>query len=477
MALPTQRADCHCVLFPLVAVALILFLPTQAQSSSSDRLNRGGYLSTTLTPLLQESNLQGTSYMPILDEMFAARIADFNIALAEGLEKTTFSNRIVPAPGYRPERHIALRQSGQQDTFLVSIDLRTDFGLTESSPLAAMASGASCFLLSTVDMFRYRARSDVYVNVHYFPSEGKPLRILNKSYKIQESARGDFLQTMSMAREVEWISQLTVSTLEQLKRAILADLPREIPQRAWRKAATDWHAPPRNVPSADFAASRLGPNRPETSVAISEKTARPLPEAAPKGQGLTLTQIARRVSPSICKVEAQGRTGSGFVLSEKGYILTSLSVVEGAEQITVRFHGGQDTPARPFLAEKDLDLAVLALKGGPFPPLELDDGAPPAPKTRVISFGFTTETGLHITETEVTETERRLGRPLFRIAAALSEGNRGAPLVDASGRCVGVTIRTSPESAQGVPASEIRRVFNLVLDPDDRQKSTKKAAP
>jgi hypothetical protein len=463
MPLCCRRAGGLLSLGQLSALALLLLLPAAALAATPQRFDRGGYISTTLTPLFQESPLQGTSYMPILDEIFESRIADFGTSLVEGLEKTTFNGRLILLPDFRPERHARFRAEGQQDTFLLSIDLRTDYGLSDSSPLAAMATGASCFLLSRADLFRYRAHTEAFVNVHYFTPAGKTLRILHKNYHVQQSVKGDFLQAMSMAQEVDWISQLTAATLEKVKRALLSDLPRELPQRAWRKAANYLTTSPRAVPSVQFAQSRIDETPPQGGAGET-----PPPDDRPSGAGgaFDLARLARQVSPSVCKIRAKGRTGSGFVLSRKGYVLTSLLVVEGAEQISVRFHGARDIPARLFLVDKSLDLAVLSLADGFFDALPLGNGPPPPPATQVTSFGFPQETGLHIAAAEVLGVERLQGRPLMRIAAALPEGTRGGPLVDERGRCIGVTIRTYADHALSVPASEIRRAFSHVLDPE-----------
>ncbi len=447
----------------LAAVALTV---QEAPASSSRHLNRGGYLSVTLTPMLVESPLQGTSYMPILTEVFENRAADFGASLAEGLEKVAFAGRLIVLPDFRPEHHARFREKGQKDTFLVNIDLRTSYGLSDGSALAAMASGASCFLLSKLDMFRYQARTEATVTVHYFTPKGKPLRVLGRVYHVEDSVKGDFTQAMSMPREVEWISHLTSTTLEKVKRSILSELPQRLPERARRKAADYLDDPPSNEPSDRYAVENTGAGRPETPdrqprQARSAST----PRRDVPGGPLNLAEIARQTSPSICKIKAGGRTGSGFVLSRKGYVLTSLMIVEGAEKIGVRFHGQDEIPARLFQSDKDLGLAILTLADRPGLALTLDDGPPPIPESKAISFGFPEEAGLRIIPGRIGGMETREGERLLRIDADMPEGNVGGPVVDERGRCIGVVIRTYPDHALSVPARKIRQSFGHFLDP------------
>ena len=78
-----------------------------------------------------------------------------------------------------------------------------------------------------------------------------------------------------------------------------------------------------------------------------------------------LIDLYERVSPSVVHIAAstgtsgQGGTGTGWVLDAEGRIVTNNHVVEGADQIAVRFADGEIVEAELLGADADNDLAVL----------------------------------------------------------------------------------------------------------------------
>jgi S1-C subfamily serine protease len=163
------------------------------------------------------------------------------------------------------------------------------------------------------------------------------------------------------------------------------------------------------------------------------------------------------------------RSGSGFVASREGHMLTNHHVVEGCAQVTARvpvYDGPMAPrmtrePMRVLRTDRENDLALLQFaRGGAaglafldnVHPLALacDDtlGICPKPQRgqRVMTAGFPlhgTLSQLNVTDGIVSSFERAdAGRELIQITAPIQPGNSGGPLVDQRGEVVGVMVST-----------------------------------
>lgn len=457
-----------------VALPLSLLLLCAASAALAEAvpvidkpLNRNGYVSVTMTPLLYESNLWQTSYMDSLEQLFRTRAESFAESLAEGLEKSAFRGNLRVIPGYLPKDHNALRSEVGPDHFLIAVDLNSSYGLSNGSSLAACLSGASCFLLSPIEMFTFKSRIEASVSAYYIDPDGKRLRLVQSRHTSKGEVSGDFFDAMDLTRELEWITLLTDEGLSNLKRKILADLPAELVWRAWSKVAEALSQTPtggtlgRAMPPALAAAVPL-PAPAETPTPGNGNNRRPA------GQELGLQGVVRQVSPSVFKVRTEQGTGSGFVLSRRGYGLTSLHVVEGAEKVTIRFHSGEELEAKMVLSEPALDLAVLSFPAGGLTPLPLGDSDRLTVGEQVIAIGYPLDLGLSVVPGAVSSLEPYRGTPLIRIDAALPSGNSGGPLVNAQGEGVGINFRkgtgAGEETTFGIPINAARRLFAHLLD-------------
>ncbi len=144
----------------------------------------------------------------------------------------------------------------------------------------------------------------------------------------------------------------------------------------------------------------------------------------------------------------QHGTGSGFVFSKDGYIITNNHVVENATNVQVRFVDGRvyddvDVVGR----DPNTDIAVLKLKDGDnFQPLEIGSSDNAQVGDWVLALGNPLDLGFTVTAGIVSAKGRRLGiirseMPLesfIQTDAAINPGNSGGPLVDLYGRVIGV---------------------------------------
>ncbi|MBX7249676.1 MAG: Do family serine endopeptidase [Caulobacteraceae bacterium] len=133
--------------------------------------------------------------------------------------------------------------------------------------------------------------------------------------------------------------------------------------------------------------------------------------------------------------------GSGFFISQDGYIVTNNHVVEGASSITVTLKDERELPARVVGRDENTDLAVLKVEGSNFPYVEFEAGAKPRVGDWVIAVGNPFGLGGTATAGIVSAYGRNVGDAYvdyLQIDAPINRGNSGGPTFDIYGRVIGV---------------------------------------
>jgi putative serine protease PepD len=209
------------------------------------------------------------------------------------------------------------------------------------------------------------------------------------------------------------------------------------------------------------------------------------PPAAANRAPDSLAGVAKKVLPSVVTVHVPNAIGSGFVVSRDGYIITNDHVVEGSDDtMSVSFSDGSTAPATVVGRDPESDIAVIKVSKPNLTPVQIGNSDSIAVGDPVLAFGSPLALVNTVTAGIVSAVDRTIkagegGTTRYYAAiqtdAAVNQGNSGGPLVDASGKVVGVNsvIRsvgaTDNEAgniglAFAIPINQAKRVASDIID-------------
>jgi S1-C subfamily serine protease len=171
-----------------------------------------------------------------------------------------------------------------------------------------------------------------------------------------------------------------------------------------------------------------------------------------------VTILSRGVPPGPSQHASPPGSGSGFIIDDKGYILTNNHLVEGVKSLVVGLPSGRLTPGRVVARDFLLDLAIVKISATDLVAAPLGQSSSLQIGDTVVAIGnpFALKGGSTVTVGVVSATDRSILAPngetlydLIQTDAAINPGNSGGPLVDLSGRVVGINTAVAP-SAQAI---------------------------
>jgi serine protease Do len=206
------------------------------------------------------------------------------------------------------------------------------------------------------------------------------------------------------------------------------------------------------------------------------------------------------VSPGVVGVlnyvsakSASGKTidelygsGTGFVVSSEGYILTNAHVVDGASKVTIKVFGEEEErDATVIGSDTETDIAVLKVEGVTLQPLKLGDSDQVRVGEYVLAIGnplSTDELANTITFGIISATKREITidnytNTYLQTDAAINFGNSGGPLINLSGEVIGInsakTITAGYDelgnavSAEGIgfalPINQVKKIMEVLI--------------
>ncbi len=203
----------------------------------------------------------------------------------------------------------------------------------------------------------------------------------------------------------------------------------------------------------------------------------------------TISQIARAALPSVVLINVgdneagEGGLGSGFVVDPAGFIVTNLHVVAGAvdggEEVTVTFMDGPSLPAEVIGGDPAYDIAVLKIDRTGLPALEFAPASAVQVGMSVLAVGAP----LGLENTVTSGIVSAIDRPVvageldsasfinaIQTDAAINPGNSGGPLLDLSGRVIGVNsaIAQVPQQRSFGTSGSIGLGFAIPSDQAER---------
>ena len=151
------------------------------------------------------------------------------------------------------------------------------------------------------------------------------------------------------------------------------------------------------------------------------------------------------VGPAVVKLEAGQGSGSGFLISSDGLLVTNSHVIQGASNVRVIFSDERSARGEVLGDDADTDLAVVRVAGNQLPHASFGDSG--AVRVGQIAIAIGNPYGFQATVTSgvvsalgrsLRARSGRLMDDILQTDAALNPGNSGGPLVTSNGEVIGV---------------------------------------
>ncbi len=285
---------------------------------------------------------------------------------------------------------------------------------------------------------------------------------------------------MSFVRRLPWVGGLVVAAVAGatgLEAVRSGHAQQEATSQRPRPTVVSHVAPAAAELSTAFrdAASAALPGVVRVQVEAPPTTAANRPQIPQQFRGTPFEDLFRNgPMPNI----PQEGAGSGFVYREDGYIVTNNHVVDGAARVVVVLPDGREFEARVIGRDPNSDLAVVKIEATGLPVLALGESDPLQVGDWVIALGYPLQLGSTATAGIVSAKGRSLNilatdqaiENFIQTDAAINPGNSGGPLVDLSGRVVGVNTaiatRTGYYSGYGfaIPVDLARSVVEDLIE-------------
>lgn len=173
-------------------------------------------------------------------------------------------------------------------------------------------------------------------------------------------------------------------------------------------------------------------------------------------------QVLHELTLGTVKIETDTGSGSGFIVSEDGYILTCNHVIDGATSIQVSLSDGRNLPARLVKAVAEIDCAVLKVEASGLNSLLLADSISASYGDIIAVCGYPLGV-LAITTGVVSSFPEMMGISAIQVTAPINPGNSGGPLVLSSGEVIGIVVASADAAEYLAQSGFIPQAMNYAI--------------
>ncbi len=166
--------------------------------------------------------------------------------------------------------------------------------------------------------------------------------------------------------------------------------------------------------------------------------------------------------------------GSGFIIDEKGIVITNNHVIQGAEDVFVRVNGEKNIKAKVIGADPGMDLAVLQIESDQkFTPVKFGDSDTARIGDWVIAIGNPFGLGGTVTAGIISARNRSIGLSRYedyiQTDASINQGNSGGPLFNMEGDVVGINTAILGQSGSigigfAIPSNSAQKVIEQLIE-------------
>lgn len=184
-------------------------------------------------------------------------------------------------------------------------------------------------------------------------------------------------------------------------------------------------------------------------------------------------------SPSPRGGQETASLGSGFIISDDGFVLTNNHVIQGADEIIVRLNDRRELTATLVGADPSSDLALLKVDADDLPTLDMGNSDKLEVGEWVVAIGSPFGFDYSVTAGIVSAKGRNLPRenyvPFIQTDVAINPGNSGGPLFNLDGKVVGINSQIYTRSG-GFMGVSFAIPINVALDVAEQLKAKGKVS-
>ena len=238
-------------------------------------------------------------------------------------------------------------------------------------------------------------------------------------------------------------------------------------------------APPSSEPAATAVSSTVGTPVPRSAVGNTFEE--------PLSSGLSVADVVENALPSVVHIIAGSGTGTGFIVSESGLVVTNKHVVNGTSQVTLRLASGGNFQGRVSERHPSLDLAYIEIDANrSFTPIVVGDSGKIRVGETVIAIGFPLGRTLGLEPTVSVGIVSAKRNDRLQTDTSLNPGNSGGPLLNMFGQAIGVVTSRVDSTSGGravsgiafaIPINEVKSGLGRQVSPSGRVLPTPTPTP